>query len=355
VSINETIPQVIARLTAEVERLKAELEAKAEPMAALHRERERNIRVEAQMANRVAELEAELNGERRDLSELVNGLREDHATQVKATAALAAELNAERERHHATAGRVERLTWAIKLLPLRRRGLSIHAAPGATMTTILEALEAQNAAAAKPLTMEQFENNTAREWASGAYQYEIRATIEESARLAARVAELEAEVTHLRHECIATGDAAEMAVGVAKGIKAQRDETAAELVAAQHLADTYQDALNAEKLAHLATTQERDEAIAHVAKLTLDISGLKGTIHEQHDTILATQVERDEARALAAKLEDELGTAVRELTIRYSCVSEFIARAERAEALNVALVSPEDAAEIDAILAEVNP
>ena len=30
----------------------------------------------------------------------------------------------------------------------------------------------------KPLTMDQFENNTAKEWASGAYHAEIQATIE---------------------------------------------------------------------------------------------------------------------------------------------------------------------------------
>lgn len=53
-----------------------------------------------------------LKAERRDLGELVTDLSENHATQVKATAAIEAELAAERERHHATAGRVERLTLA---------------------------------------------------------------------------------------------------------------------------------------------------------------------------------------------------------------------------------------------------
>lgn len=46
---------------------------------------------------------------------------------------------------------------------------------------------------------------------------------------ALRVTELENEVKHLLHECVATGDAGEAAVEVAKGMKVQCDRMAAEV------------------------------------------------------------------------------------------------------------------------------
>ena len=159
----------------------------------------------------------------------------------------------------------------------------------------------------------------------------------EATPLAERIKELEAEVTHLRHECVATGDAAEMAVEVAKGIRAQRNETAAELAAERTLSAAYQEQLAAEKLAHLATYRTLDasrmllEAETRRSPTATEwelVSSARKNAERERDRLLAdATADADALRAEVARLKAERDSWA--VTYRESSDARLKAESER--------------------------
>lgn len=65
-----------------------------------------------------------------------------------------------------------------------------------------------------------------------------------------------------------------------------------------------------------ATVAERDSLRAHVAKLQLDVSGLKGTIRENYDAHVLVQAERDSLRSQRDAARKELGDVLENLDLK---------------------------------------